>query len=136
MTWTRRPLAPGEVDIESLVAWALPLTLLLAWAVFQIGLTTPGCPALATIGIPCPACGSTRAFHALFEGRLLDAFLRNPAFTLLTCALPLWWLHAIRVSGSKRPRLRLVAISPRWRALLLLLLALHWSYLILQYRVL
>src|SRR5438105_2199200 len=36
------------------------------------------CPVMAVLHVPCPSCGSTRAFAALSELRFLDAWRFNP----------------------------------------------------------
>lgn len=46
-------------------------------------------------GVPCPACGSTRALRALLQGDVAQAFLVNPNSLLLAVLLagvPLWLL--------------------------------------------
>ena len=47
------------------------------------------CPALSLFGIPCPSCGSTRAFAALAQFDLLAAIKFNPLIVLGVFALPL-----------------------------------------------
>lgn len=36
------------------------------------------CPSVLIFGIPCPACGMTRAFVLLFKGKILDALNMHP----------------------------------------------------------
>ena len=57
----------------------------------------PGCVFHALTGVPCPACGSTRAVLALLTGDLRAAFAFNPLVILgIACALgfalaaPVW----------------------------------------------
>ena len=40
------------------------------------------CPSLLVFGIYCPFCGVTRAMAALLQGKILTAFICNPAFVL------------------------------------------------------
>jgi hypothetical protein len=54
------------------------LTMGLAWR----------CPALSLLGIPCPSCGSTRAFAALAEFDLIRALKLNPLMVIGIFALP------------------------------------------------
>ncbi len=46
-----------------------------------------GCPIYQTLGVPCPCCGITRAWIALFEGNLFAALTYNPLFIFITVAL-------------------------------------------------
>ncbi|MCR4693601.1 MAG: DUF2752 domain-containing protein [Firmicutes bacterium] len=40
------------------------------------------CPIYHIFGIPCPACGITRAYLLFFRGRIWSAFLMHPLFLL------------------------------------------------------
>ena len=40
------------------------------------------CPSMLVFGVYCPFCGITRAMGALLSGKLLTAFIYNPAFVL------------------------------------------------------
>lgn len=40
------------------------------------------CPSLIEYGIYCPFCGTTRAIEAIICGRILTAFIYNPAFVI------------------------------------------------------
>ncbi len=40
------------------------------------------CPLYAVLGVPCPACGITRAYRLLFCGKAGEAFLMHPLFLL------------------------------------------------------
>jgi hypothetical protein len=73
------------------------------------------CPVMTTFHLPCPSCGSTRAFAALSELRFLDALRFNP---LLVSAIPIgivgfflrgflkpcarfgWWLFGVAVVAN------------------------------------
>ena len=43
----------------------------------------PKCPVYTLTGYKCPGCGSQRAFHNLFQGNLMTAFMYNPFMILL-----------------------------------------------------
>jgi hypothetical protein len=43
----------------------------------------PKCPVYTITGIKCPGCGSQRAFHSLFQGHFIAAFLYNPLMFLI-----------------------------------------------------
>lgn len=47
-----------------------------------VTLTDIGCVVRATIGIPCPGCGQTRAFTYFFSGEFAKAFFYHPLFLL------------------------------------------------------
>lgn len=52
-----------------------------------------GCLFHTITGVPCPACGSTRAALTFLQGNYVEAFLINPLglfTTLLAVCLPLW----------------------------------------------
>lgn len=40
------------------------------------------CPVYEIIGIPCPACGITRAYRLFFSGHIREAFFMHPLFLL------------------------------------------------------
>lgn len=42
----------------------------------------------ATIGLPCPGCGSTRAALALFQGHFAEAFFWHPLIIVSLVLLP------------------------------------------------
>jgi len=43
----------------------------------------PKCPVYTITGYQCPGCGSQRAFHSLFHGNFVAAFIYNPLMILL-----------------------------------------------------
>ena len=47
------------------------------------------CPMLTLLRIPCPSCGTTRAFAALAELKFASALMFNPLFVLGLVATPL-----------------------------------------------
>jgi Fe-S cluster biogenesis protein NfuA len=51
-------------------------------------------------GIPCPTCGTTRSGLALLEGRLADALLYNPLFTIAAVAGHGGWVELVGVEGD------------------------------------
>ena len=60
------------------------------------------CPALLAFGIPCPSCGSTRAFAALAEFDFFAAIKFNPLMVAGVFALPLLYFAN--------------EVPPRWKA--------------------
>ena len=68
-----------------------------AWLALHLGKSTELhvqlCWIKATTGMPCPACGTTRAVDALMHGHLWEAMLINPfglPVLLLMAAAPVW----------------------------------------------
>lgn len=51
----------------------------------------PKCPFHILTGLKCPGCGTQRAIHAIFNGRLYEAWSFNPA---LFFAVPIAALYA------------------------------------------
>ena len=43
------------------------------------------CPMKRLLGVPCPTCGTTRAFAALFRGDVSGAFAQQPL--VMSCSL-------------------------------------------------
>lgn len=63
------------------------------------------CPLLALTGVPCPACGLTRSFVALGDGRWADAWAAHPLGPVLALALAATFLTwAWRLVRNQPPR--------------------------------
>ena len=67
------------------------------------------CVVKSLSGLPCPTCGSTRAFARLFELDLAGALAMNPFTMLVAVVIAVWavadvlllpWHRALRVSLS------------------------------------
>ena len=79
-----------------------------AWLALHLGksaeLHFQLCWIKATTGMPCPACGTTRAVDALMHGHLWEAMLINPfglPALLLMAAAPVWIvIDVLRQSDS------------------------------------
>ncbi len=80
-------------------------------------------------GVPCPACGSTRAALAVADGRPLDALAHTPLVTV-AAVLGAAWL-VMRVGFARQVKIDLPprAALPVWTALAALLAA-NWIYVI------
>ena len=91
----------------------------------------PGCVFHALTGVPCPACGTTRAVLALARGDLFAALSWNPlaAAALLAggaaCALAPLWL-ALRGPVPVLPR----ELPMPVRVALVLAVVANWAWLI------
>ena len=70
------------------------------------------CPLKRLLGVPCPTCGTTRAFAELFRGDVLGAFARQPL--VMSCSLlgvPV--LLAILFVAGRRKTTALLAAASR-----------------------
>lgn len=128
MTWRRARRA----DLALAVLWALAAAITLAARPLLPGIAAalPPCPLHALTGVPCFACGSTRALLALTHGDWAHALALHPlaaaAATLGVAAglvAPLW-----AASGAPLPSLG--DSAPRWRVAAWIVLAAQWGYLI------
>ena len=79
------------------------------------------CPMLSVIGIPCPTCGTTRAFAALAEMKFVSAVMFNPLFVVGLMAAPIFLFVRQVPEGLKRKGWFIFAAA----------VALNWVYLIL-----
>jgi len=133
-----RSLNARETDHELL--WSLvglgALGLAFAWT--KVG--SPAllvCPLRAVTGLPCPTCGSTRAWAALLDGRLGDAARLNPLVFATTLALPPYAVYGLTVAAASLPRIR-IQLGRSGRAALRILVALVgatlWLFLIIDGR--
>jgi hypothetical protein len=85
-----------------------------------------------TTGLPCPACGSTRAALAVAGGRPLDAVALNPLVTIAAVLGAAWlvmrvgFARQLKIDSSSR------AAVPVWTALAVLMAA-NWIYVIARH---
>jgi len=72
-----------------------------------------GCPIKLFTGIPCPACGLTRAYVSLFKGDFAFAFYYHPLFFLLPAALfcVIFLLYTEKTKSGKKARLPVIIFS-------------------------
>ena len=66
-----------------LIALSLPVIALLVFIYEKQGGSGMKCMFYETTGLYCPGCGSGRAVHALFEGRIADAVRYNILLPIL-----------------------------------------------------
>ncbi|MEG1580149.1 MAG: DUF2752 domain-containing protein [Bacteroidaceae bacterium] len=101
----------------------------------EAGYTFVICPFRLIFGIPCPACGSTRALIAIQNGSFLDALRINPlSYLLLTGAIIALLVLLLDVLFQKRYTWQLYLLfdksmrRPIFFIPSLLLLAALWLY--------
>ena len=91
-----------------LVLWCPPL-LGVCWvlAIEPGPATTPPCPSMKLLQVPCPACGTLRGLHSLGQGEWERAFALQPLLavllativTLLFARKPFWRSGAVALFG-------------------------------------
>ena len=64
----------------------------------------PKCPVYILTGYKCPGCGSQRAFHNLFHGNFLTAFMYNP-FMVLLVPYVLYGVYIEFIANRLNPRI-------------------------------
>lgn len=118
---------------QALVSLALLLGLIaFASVALHYQLPLPACPLRETTGVPCPLCGSTRAFASLAGLDFLEALRLNPLVCLVACGLGALWLLALaRVAGPMAWLQRRSGVGRSWQWLLALALLLNSLYLCL-----
>jgi len=93
-----------------------------------------GCPLRETTGIPCMACGLTRAFDWEAHGHFARAFALTPVGALLPvgCAVLAVWGLAVLTVRAPVPKLELDGVSARvlrWTVIAAILG--NWIYMVL-----
>ena len=73
-----------------------------AAAVALVSLLEIGCPFRRAAGIPCPACGMTRAWLTLLHGDWRGAFFYHPLFPLAPLLLFFLFYGKKPLFGSRR----------------------------------
>ena len=73
--------------IAAMVALGAIVSVIAAKLALQFGLAWT-CPMIALFNVPCPSCGTTRAFASLANLDLLAALAFNPLIVLGLFALP------------------------------------------------
>ena len=119
---------PARQALQSL---ALLLGLmLLARVALHFQLPLPACPLHELTGVPCPFCGSTRAFAALARLDFIGALRLNPLVCAAACvAGTLWVLTLVRRDGLLARLKNSFGTNAAWKWLLALFLLLNWLYL-------
>ncbi len=108
-----RPRSPNQSRSHRALAVAAPLACgcLVAAAASYVALSDPlgqgstllPCPLYQTTGLWCPACGLTRATHALLNGDVPAAIGYNMLFPLFLAAIVIGWTSWLRSALGRAP---------------------------------
>jgi hypothetical protein len=131
MGWRR--LRVGELDHEALWLGVSVVAAGLAWAWTAAGLATPQCAFHAVTGVPCPACGATRAFVHITHGAWPAALALNPLACAAFAAVVAFDCYAATVLlvRSRRWRWEAKGRGLVWlRVAVIALVALNWAWVI------
>lgn len=82
------------------------VALFLLYCISMFAVTGGICPVRGLFGIPCPACGSTRAMLLFVKGDFIGCMRMNPAAPLLFFCL----INEIRIAYFKRGNKKLAAV--------------------------
>jgi hypothetical protein len=141
MTYEWRHLDARELDHERLwlsVALAGAAMIGLGQVASGFELHAPLCPLKFITGIPCPACGGTRAMRALIgHGDVLAALRWNPLATIAAFAALAFLVYAAIVIVFRQPRMRILLAAPDQRLLRVaawVVILANWAFLIIDGR--
>lgn len=59
------------------------------------------CPARMLFGIPCPGCGTTRAFWLLIQGKIIEATVSNPIWIAIVALAVIFVVNRYFVTSEK-----------------------------------
>ncbi len=104
--------------------------LVLARVAMQSALPVPGCPMRALAGVPCPLCGSTRAFASLAGLDFMGAVRLNPLVSLAACGGIVWSAFTLLRRDQPLAGVKRWPGAP-WKWLLVAALLLNWLYLLI-----
>jgi len=126
----RRWPAIGVAPMAAVVSWAVLVGIFVL--VMPAGSEVTLCMFRNATGVPCPACGSTRAVLAAADGRPLDAVAHNPLMTIAAVLAAAWLV--MRVGFARQVEIDL----PRWAgrgvwAALAVLVAANWIYVMARH---
>ncbi|MDR0531722.1 MAG: DUF2752 domain-containing protein [Oscillospiraceae bacterium] len=84
---------------KGIAGFAIPLGLYLALA---WGYTGGICVLYASVGLPCPGCGLSRAWGCAWRGQWLEALAMHPLFWYPVLMLAVWAVQRLRRGRSNR----------------------------------
>jgi hypothetical protein len=117
----------------ALVAVWLALVGVIQWLGQRLAEAPIICHLRLFTGIPCPTCGTTRAFLALLDGRPLDALLLNPLMVVLGIAVGV--IVGLRVIAGRQLVVHFSARQLPWLwVFAVVIFLLNWAYVIAQHQ--
>lgn len=131
MKWVLRRLGPDETDWEKLVGLCTLTPLFLFLIAVHHWHVIPDCLFQRLTGLPCPTCGSVRAWELLAAGHFIEAFLTQPLMVLVEIGAIGFMVYSWTAVVFKTRRIRIENV--RTGAVIsggVLLLALNWLYLL------
>lgn len=112
---------------------AIVIMLVVAHFYERLPAKLPECGFKASTGIPCAACGGTRAMQAISHRKLSEALTFHPLFSSLVLMSPFWLAFGLK-QFVQRESMPVTEIQNRRLKIGLLLffafLILNWFYLI------
>jgi len=106
MSSTSRNASPDAFFVRNRILLIAVCAVLLTAPVLYSPWATTGpvlCPLHGIVGLPCPGCGLTRAFCALWQGRWIDALAYNALsvpLVILVVVAP--WVAACELLAGRR----------------------------------
>ena len=88
----------------------MSLLLAVAVAMYFVVQQGNGCVLRRITGVPCPACGMTRAWYAALDFRLGDAFRYHPMFWCVPALGFLYLLDGFPIPGARGSRILYVVL--------------------------
>ncbi len=82
-------------------------------------------------GIPCPACGSTRATILLFKGKVLQSILLNPlalVTNFLILVSLLWLIYELLTGRNKLLEFMKKDWSVKYKILIAIIIIVNWAW--------
>lgn len=109
-------------------AGAVGLVVAAVWPVHSVDSGQPTCLLRLAVGLPCPACGMTRAWVHAVHGDLVGAFWLNP-FGLVLLAMAAFAAGYVALAlVRRRPPERLLDLVRPTPALILFSVWIAWSF--------
>ncbi len=128
------PLPVAETGRMEALRWLMMVAggAVAARVAMSLGFPVPGCLLRETTGVPCPSCGSTRAFGALAGLDFAQALRWNPLVSAGACVMFVLLVAALargRGGAGLPERVGSAFASTPRRWMLAAALALNWLYL-------
>jgi Protein of unknown function (DUF2752) len=135
MTFSFKKISAGDIDL-GIIFGSITLAALGAARLFPVTSLMPSCVFKELTGIPCPACGSTRAVMHFAHFDVPHAFIMNPLIAAAVVLSLLALIYSIVSAVLGTPKIK-VSLSTREGNILrigvILAVSVQWLYLYLQH---